>query len=176
MLNPIEKFKVAILHLNSDLLLDSVFCVLFFITLLWENTCMVYSFSGPPIGWWHMGDIQVIYHASLLWCSLFSDFDTEGPDKLFFHIHTFFKEEGDQSKFNGCLWKPVTAVKMHVQKNRFAVWKTRPYSTVNHRKTFDAYCKLQVRITFASFVQQTWKESDLYLLDLHHFHTIKRLL
>ncbi len=100
---------------------------------------------------------------------------TEGPDKLvFFFIYILFKEEGDQSKFNGHLWKPVTAIKMHVPKNRFAVWETRPYSTVNHRKTFDAYCMLQVRITFASFVQQTWKESDLYLLDLHHFHTIKR--
>ena len=47
-----------------------------FITLLWMYTYMIYSFSSPVIGSWHLGDIKTVYHAGVLWCSLSSDIDS----------------------------------------------------------------------------------------------------
>ncbi len=40
-----------------------------FITLLIMQTCMIYTFWGLAIGLQHLGDIHLVYQASVLWCS-----------------------------------------------------------------------------------------------------------
>ncbi len=47
-----------------------------FITLLWLYTNLIYSFWVLAIGLWHLGNIHLVYQASVLWCFMFSDIDT----------------------------------------------------------------------------------------------------